>query len=438
MEQVKIEVIRREVVKPSLPSPQDRLRLSIFDLSLPAYVPIIFFYKAEDLVSVSPEIITRNLKSSLSETLSRFYPLAGRVEGVSINCNDEGVVFTEARTDLLLPEFLKNININSLDRFSPTSPGDSPNEWPLLCVMVTFFGSGSGVAVSVSFSHMICDAPSMLTFLKNWATTAAKGKSNDPIHFAETTIYPPPPPPHVSLPSPSMDHKKANLTSKFVINRFVFESSRIAELKRKAASETVPVPTRVEAISALIWRCARNALRSNLLVPRPTLMLQAMNLRLRIPSTVLSRDAVGNLQTTFFLKKGAESDLEICETVATFRKAKEEVNDMIKENLQGSTLGQYLLRAMGLYETEVKPEIDRCSMSSWCRMPFYEVDFGWGSPVWIGLIFDNPRVRIAWLIDSKDGEGVEACIILPEQDMSVFIRDQEFLAYAILNPPVLT
>ncbi|VVB01212.1 unnamed protein product [Arabis nemorensis] len=182
--------------------------------------------------------------------------------------------------------------------------------------MVTFFGSGSGVAVSVSFSHMVCDASSMLTFLTNWATTAAKGKSTDPIHFAETTIFPPPP--HVSLQSSSVPRNIVNLTSKFVTNRFVrvFESSKIAELKRKAASETVPVPTRVEAISALVRRCARNALRSNLSVPRSTLMYQAMDLRLRLPSTVLSRDAIGNLQTKLFLKKDAESDLEICETVA--------------------------------------------------------------------------------------------------------------------------
>lgn len=41
------------------------------------------------------------------------------------------------------------------------------------------------------------------------------------------------------------------------------------------------------------------------------------------------------------------------------------------------------------------------------------------------------------LIDSKDGEGVEAWISLPEQDMNVLPRDQDLLAYATLNPSVL-
>ncbi|KFK39546.1 hypothetical protein AALP_AA3G258300 [Arabis alpina] len=389
MEEVKVEVVRREVIKPSSPSTHDRLQLSILDLTYPAlYVPVIFFYKAEDLVTVSPEVISGKLKSSLSKTLSRFYPLAGRVDGASISCNDEGAVFSEARTDLLLSDFLRNINNDSLEGLCPTSPGDSPTEWPLLGVMVTFFGSSSGVAVSVSVSHRVCDAASLLTFVKDWATTTAKGK-------------------------------------------FVFESSKIAELKRQAASETVPLPTRVEAISALVWRCAKNASRSNLLVPRPTLMSQAMDLRLRIPST---RDTFGNLQTSFSVKK---SDLEVCDTVAAFRKAKEGVNEMIKENHQSNTLGQYLLSVMGSFVAEVKPDIDFYPMTSWCGKPFYEVDFGWGCPVWIGIVQAKMNMVYAGLIDTKDGEGVEASINLPEQDMTVFLRDQDLLAYAVLNPPVL-
>ncbi|KFK25466.1 hypothetical protein AALP_AA8G118400 [Arabis alpina] len=432
MEQVNLEVIGREVIKPSSPSPHDRLQLSFLDLTCPGiYLSPIFFFKAEDL---SPEFISDKLKTSLSETLSRFYPLAGRIEGVSIRCNHEGAVFTEARTHLLLSDFLRNINMGSQQELSPISLGDSATEWPLLSVMVTFFGSGSGVAVSVSVSHRICDAASLLTFVKDWATTTAKGKSNDTIHFAETTIYPPP---NTSLQLPFTDSNIVNFTSKCVTNRFVFGSSKIAELKLKSASETVPVPTRVEAISALVWRCARNASGSNLLVPRPTLMFQAMDLRIRIPSTVLSRDAVGNLQTSFFLKKGAESNFEICETVAAFRKAKEEANEMIKENLQGNTLGQYLLSVMGTFGSEVKPDIDLYTMTSWCRKPFYDVDFGWGSPVWLGSASHNENMVLVALIDSKDGEGVEAWINLPKQDMTVFLHDPDLLAYAVLNPPVL-
>ncbi|EOA17895.1 hypothetical protein CARUB_v10006304mg [Capsella rubella] len=441
--EVKIEVAAREVIKPASPSPRARLQLSVLDLSCPPhYVSTVFFYEPDDLLTVSPEIFSEKLKRSLSETLSRFYPLAGRIEGVSIRCNDEGAVFTEARTDLLLPHFLRNLNTDSLEGFLPMlAPGDSPGEWPLLSVMVTFFGSGSGVAVSVSVSHKICDANSFLTFVNDWATTTAKGKSNDvavtSIEFAETAIFPPPSP-QMCMESPSTDYTYT-ITSKCVVKRFVLEPSKIAELRHKAASESVPRPTRVEAIMSLLWKCAIKSSRSNLVTPRQAMMGMAMDLRLRIPSTVLPQDAIGNLQTGFGLKNGAEMELEIPEIVALFRKAKEGVNEMIKENLQGNTLGQSLLSLMEKAYLEAI-DSDRYIMSSWCRKPFYKVDFGLGCPVWMGYVSRTiyNTMMYVLLIDSKEGDGVEAWISLPEQDMSVFVDDQELLAYAILNPPVLT
>ncbi|KAF8092014.1 hypothetical protein N665_0428s0023 [Sinapis alba] len=431
---LEIEVMGRELIKPATPSPHNHIQLSLLDLSVPAmYVSTIFLYKSEDLLTMSPDIISKKLKSSLSKTLSRFYPLAGEIEGVSINCNDKGVVYTEARTNLLLPEFLKNLNVDSLEELRPKiDVGDSPTKWPLLSVNVTFFGSGSGVAVSVCVSHRICDASSLLTLVTDWSSTMSNKNSNVGTHqFAEATIYPPAPP-HMALQSPTMDSKKC------ITNRFVFESSKIAELKRKAASQSVPMPTRVEAITSVIWKCARNASRSNLMAPRSTLMYQAVDLRLRVPSSVLSQDAIGNLQTAFFLKKDAESKVEIHETVVAFRTAKEEVNKILKDNVQSNTLGQGLLNVMGSFVSEFKPDIDIYTMSSWCGKPFYKVDFGWGCPVWMGsashTIYDNMVYVV--LMDSKDGEGVEAWISLPAEDMSVFVHDQELLAYAVLNPPI--
>ncbi|XP_033132364.1 BAHD acyltransferase BIA1-like [Brassica rapa] len=438
--EMKLEVVGREVIKPASPSPQDLLQLSLADVSGPAaYVSTIFFYKT--VSGESLDITSGRLKTSLSDTLSRFYPLAGRMEGDKIICNDEGAVFTEARTDLLLSDFLKNNldNTNSLPEFLPTiAPGESAGAWPLLSAKVSFFGSGSGFAVTVSISHRICDASSILTFVSGWAATA-KAESSDVVvmnipTFASTTIYPPPP---CSFQSSSLDGLYEP-KSKCVANRFFFKSSKIAELKRRAMSETVPVPTRVEVIMSLIWRCATNSSRSNSAVQKSTLMIQALDLRLRIPPAVLSKDAVGNLQAPFFLKEGSESKMEIAEIVAEFRKAKEVVNEMIKENLATTTLGPNLLSLLGKLASELTPDIDLFPMSSWCRKPFYEVDFGCGSPVWIGStghVIHN--AVFVMLMDSKDGEDVEAWISLPGQDMSVFVRDQEVLAYAVINPPVL-
>ncbi|CAF1860859.1 unnamed protein product [Brassica napus] len=431
---LEIEVMGREVIKPATPSPHNHIQLSLLDMSIPAmYFSTIFLYKSEGLVTASPEIISKKLKSSLSETLSRLYPLAGEIEGVSINCNDKGAVFTQARTNLLLPEFLKTLNVDSLAELRPKiEDGDSPSGWPLLSVGVTFFGSGSGVAVSVNVSHRICDAASLLTLVTDWSDTMANKKSNVGTHqFAEATIYPPAPP-HMASQS------RTTNSIKCAMNRFVFESSKIAELKRKAASESVKMPTRVEAITSLIWKCVTKASRSNLMGPRSAVMYVAVDLRLKVPSSVLSPDAIGNLQTAFFLKKDAQSEVEIQETVAAFRTAKEEVDKMLKDNVQRNTLGQGLLNMMGSQASVFKPDIDIYTTSSWLGKPFYGVDFGWGSPVWMGSATHTVYDKLVYvsLIDSKDGEGVEAWINIPAEVMSVFVHDQELLAYAVLNPPI--
>ncbi|KAG7605310.1 BAHD acyltransferase [Arabidopsis thaliana] len=441
--ELNLEVIQREVIKPSSPAPHDRLQLSVIDFGIAeACVPMIFFYNLADLAEKSPDIVSTRLRSSLSQALSRFYPLAGKKEGVSISCNDEGAVFTEARTNLLLSEFLRNIDINSLKILIPTlAPGESLDSRPLLSVQATFFGSGSGVAVGICVSHCICDAASVSTFVRGWAATA-RGDSNDELstpQFAEVAIHPPA---DISIHG-SPFNALSEVREKCVTNRFVFESDKITKLKIVAASKSVPSPTRVEAVMSLIWRCARNASHANLIVPRATMMTQSMDLRLRIPTNVLSPDAIGNLQGVFFLKRGPGSEIEISEVVAEFRKEKEEFNEMIKENVNGghtnTTLGQKIMSGIANYMSELKPNIDTYTMSSWCRKAFYEVDFGWGRPAWVGLGHQDIQdgVMYVLLVDAKDGEGVEAWVGIPEQDMAAFVCDQELLSYASLNPPVL-
>ncbi|ESQ33417.1 hypothetical protein EUTSA_v10009698mg [Eutrema salsugineum] len=432
---LKVEEVNREVIKPASASAtphSDQIQLSLFDFSSPpAYVSAVLFYNNTN--NLNSEIISQKLKTSLSNTLSRFYPLAGRIKGDSISCNNEGAVFIEASTDLTLSDFLKTLNTDSLEKIFPTTaPGESPRAWPLLSVKVSFFGSGSGVAIAVCVSHLICDAASLFTFVSDWAATT-KGKSSDvkSPQFASTTIYPPP---HISFQVPNMD-ALTHFSEKCVTKRFVFESSKIPELKRVATSETVAFPSRVEAITALIWRCATKA------SPRSdwsSMMNQAIDLRLRIPSDVLSQDAIGNLLTFFFLKKEPGSDMEIDKIVAEFRKAKEGVNEMIKESVTTSTLTQNLMKVTVDFISELKTKTNLYGVTSWCNRRFYEVDFGMGGPVWVGTRAAVPDSQLyVLLMDAKDGESVEALVGLPEQDMAVFERDQELLAYATLNPPIL-
>ncbi|KAI3925844.1 hypothetical protein MKW92_019325, partial [Papaver armeniacum] len=100
---MKVQVISKEFIKPSTPTPPHlgNFKLSLIDQLLPpVYVPIVVFYPANDghESNNNDECSKANmLKKSLSETLTRYYPLAGRIrDNILVECNDEGVDYIEA------------------------------------------------------------------------------------------------------------------------------------------------------------------------------------------------------------------------------------------------------------------------------------------------------------------------------------------------------
>lgn len=70
--------------------------------------------------------------------------------------------------------------------------------------------------------------------------------------------------------------------------------------------------------------------------------------------------------------------------------------------------------------------------TSWCKFPLYEADFGWGKPILINvpkLLYKN----LILLMDSKDGEGIEAIVSLDKEEMVVFQQNVEQILSLFLN-----
>ncbi|KAK9278629.1 hypothetical protein L1049_028202 [Liquidambar formosana] len=254
-----VEIISKETIKPSSPTPQHlrKLKLSILDqLAPPIYIPIILFYHAE---TSDPNVnhIKRSccLKKSLAETLTRFYPLAGTIkENLSVDCDDEGVEYIEAQVACKLSEVIEEPDAKILDQFLPIEPhgkGTESGREVLLAVQFNMFTCG-GMAIGVCVTHKMADGISATTFLKAWAATAIRDTEivhpffNAEFHFPQRDI---------SGFTPSTGITKDGIVSR----RFVFNESNITALREKATSgdngsSKVNQPTRVEAISAFIWR----------------------------------------------------------------------------------------------------------------------------------------------------------------------------------------
>nr|GMD30147.1 vinorine synthase-like [Ipomoea batatas] len=65
-------------------------------------------------------------------------------------------------------------------------------------------------------------------------------------------------------------------------------------------------------------------------------------------------------------------------------------------------------------------EAEFLEFTSWCRFPIYEVDFGWGKPVW-ACTTTFPYKNFIVLMSTKCGDGIEAWINIGEEDDDIYM-----------------
>ena len=219
-------------------------------MSFRIHVPIIFFYLSNDHNNYLIDVTYRSslLKKSLSEALSRYYPLVGRIkDDGNIEFNDEGVDFFEARVDCDLEGFLKRPELEALNLVVPGGNNQELNS--ALAVQITFFECG-GMAVGASMSHKVGDFSTLITFIKDWA--AMTRHSGEEVLFPEfiNSFLPP----NDSLIVRECEVTKGDTVS--VTRRFVFSATNLDKLKALATSHGVENPTRVQFAAALIYKCS--------------------------------------------------------------------------------------------------------------------------------------------------------------------------------------
>ncbi|KAJ6689136.1 hypothetical protein OIU85_005533 [Salix viminalis] len=403
-----VEIITREAVKPSSPTP-DHLRdfnLFLLDHHAPvAYEPLVLFYSSfQQKFTVAHR--SERLKRSLSETLSRFYPFAGRIkDDASIECNDFGAVFVEARVSCLLSEFLGK-------------PDAEAN----------FFPCG-GLAIGVRISHKVADPVTFCSFIKAWAAAAFRSGDSTavlPLLDASSVI----PPQNISVAEPASALEF--IRERCVTKRLVFDASKIAALQVKAAGESVQWPTRVEAVTALIWKSAMNASRSNSEHLRYSILSQPVNLRRRMVPP-LPEHTIGNL-VGYFASCATECEVELQRLVGQIRKGLRDFGENFMKKLGEDKASMAICESFREAACMLQEgNADFYVSNSFCSFPFYGIDFGWGKPTWVTIPAGDCK-NVASVMDAKDGEGIEAWVSLTEDDMAFFERDRELLAAASLDP----
>ncbi|OWM70690.1 hypothetical protein CDL15_Pgr014363 [Punica granatum] len=357
-------------------------------------------------------IFSRFRGKSLFRALTQFYPLAGKIrdDGLYVDCNDEDARFVEASVNMSLTQFLTDPDLVLLNKLLPSNEfaiGEFPELTRAINIQVNVFRCGR-IALGICNTHRLHDGTSEGVFLKEWAAIAwGSGGGRGSIGLAARDLM-------VAAELFPANDLWLRDSSKIMFNsicrpgnsatkRFTFTGPAIEALRARGKGPSAKNPTRVEAITRLLWKCAMAALeRKNNGLRRPSAFTPLVDIRKRMNPP--SSGPLGNfLWVAAAHYKGTT-------------KSHDGTEDVLLSGLrQDKTLiSSSLEKVLGVGLSEYGHGVDHFVCSSWCSFRFYDIDFGWGRPVWVSNIgLCKPMfLNLIFLVDTRSGDGIEAWVTM--------------------------
>ncbi|KAF7140410.1 hypothetical protein RHSIM_Rhsim06G0172000 [Rhododendron simsii] len=435
---MKVEILSSKVIKPSIPTPLHlkEHKISFLDqLVSPIHFGMVFFFlpsdsKSSTAVSNTNENSSKTcdqLERSLSATLSRYYPLAGRFfkGGFVVDCNDQGVEFWRAKVNGEIAGIVRGSpEMKLIDALVPDPLGMARSDpWPVLAVQINVFDCG-GIAMGIRILHTIGDGVSVLAFLKDWGSGDRAGLKQELVccpSFELGSLFPArklvelkPLPPANSPPN------------RLVTKCFLFDGATISALKSEAVASgsgelAERKPSRVQVVTAHIWRALIQISQAKHGHLRPSLMSFAMSLRGRLIPFQIPENSYGTLvgHTTVRYNPG-ESNTELNTLVGLLRNAITKTGNDYAKARHSNEIYSMLINYYNEIGGDKPGEVDLCRFTSWCGFSCYGINFGWGRPSWVATV--SKGVELVFLLDDISGDGIEAWVTLNEDDMVEFER----------------
>ncbi|KAF7825723.1 vinorine synthase-like [Senna tora] len=473
---LKPEIVSKTTIKPSSPTPSHlrHFKLSFFDQLVPPsfYVPILLFYSASELHDFNFTQISETLKSSLSQTLTLYYPFCGTIISnddtnnniAYVDCNDNGVVFVEARipnstlSDLLATRNNPRFRDQIAQFLLPFDPHAHPNDAVrdggvvVMGVQVSEFACGS-VVVGACISHVVCDGATTASFFGAWSEKARRNIISHPDDRVDDG--------GAGVVSPTMESGSERFPARIsgmelnamvsgimmgernnvVTRRMVVSGKSVSEVRESVCGDDEKKFTKVEVVTALIWKCAMEAeaeaLKSD---DYASLMVHAVNFRRRMVPP-LPENAIGNLwqpAVSPLVEIERSKAIEVKDLAQVVRETIRKIDGDYLRKLEGedSELGfNEMLKSLKQMLLLMKEKgIPLYSFSSWIRFEFYKTQFGWRKPTWV-YTFGPPLGNVVVLLPTKCGDGgVEAWVTLNHLHMAQFEKNPYLLQFASFDP----
>lgn len=430
---MKIEVKASTMVKPSPEKPRSMIWISNLDAIFPEnyHTRTHFFYRSTGGAAAASDFFNPTvLKAALSRTLSEFYPIAGRLRKdgngrVEIDCNGEGAAFMEAEADGViadLGDFAPRPDI-CLAPIVDYSQGIS--SFPLFLVQVTRFKCGR-VCLGVAMNHQVKDGISALHVINTWSDIARGLDMKVQPYFDRRVVAarnPPQPkfdhieyhpPPQLKTPQPN---PITSSETKFAVFNLTHNQVNILKSNCQEDDGNRVIYSSFEVLTAHLWKCICKARRlpedqetkliiivdgrSRLRPPLPpgyfgNAVFKAAHVALsgEVKSSSL-KSRVGKIRETV-----ARLDDEYLRSTIDFL----EVHGGLPPNARGT----------GLYKS---PNL---GITSWARLPFYDSDFGWGTPFYVGLGFVPADGHFTVMPPPVRDGSLSVALALPEEQMELF------------------
>ncbi|KAK6918730.1 hypothetical protein RJ641_017152 [Dillenia turbinata] len=362
------------------------------------------------------------LRQALARVLGHFYPLAGRLTlspdmKLIVQCTNEGVPFVDAVADCKMG-VLGDITIPdppTLGKLLYAIPGaKNILEMPLMTAQVTRFKCG-GFVLGVAMNHCMADGMSAALFLHSWAKTARDMSITTAAYIDRSFLRARQPPSINYTHNEFMEISDiSNMTNLYqeeqmVYRSFEFDPEKIAKLKKIVMEDgVIKSCTSFVALTAFLWRARSKALemKSN----QQTKLLFAVDGRSKFDPP-MPKGLFGNgiVLACCLCTAG-----ELVEKPLSF--AVEQVQNAIKLVTE-----DFIRSAIDYFEvTRARPSLTATLLvTSWTRLSFNDIDFGWGEPSQSGC-GTLPEKEVALFLPTGKDKTTTMLLGLPVTAMKSF------------------
>ncbi|OMO93713.1 Transferase [Corchorus olitorius] len=435
--ELEIKFSKKSIIKAMNRSPEpepehhQKLTLSNLDLLSGRFpVTYLYLYHNTGLMNNNFSCTVETLKISLAQTLSYYYPFAGRIiqdpdsgEPLII-CDNTGALLVEAQANVPLRKLdFYNFDDSLRGKLVLSVNPDFPTQ-----VQVTHYACG-GVSITFTFDHALGDATAFGKFLSSWSQLAQNlPLSCIPDHRRDRIRPRFPPTYHPSLDDTFVkctleeirNVPKTNILLKRLYYVDVSSINKLQSLACGAEGNKQSQRTKIEAFSAYLWKVMASSIDKRHAKCKMGWLVDGRGRLNSIGDDSSSMsNYIGNVLSVAIeeasiaeIKHGSMREIanKVHEAIAKVSNEAHflDLIDWIEWHKPGLMLSKAVLGREG-------PAL---VLSSGSRFPVTELDFGFGSPVLgtVSSIIENSGVGYMNQRPSARGDGswIISAILWPE------------------------